>query len=730
VATSVPASPALTGERWRARRLASWTLRALIFLAPLAAAIIASLWLSSRLFEPESAPGILAWWAILIGVSSLVSWAVDRVARRLLPLTLMLKVTMLFPDRAPSRYKVALRRANITELRRRVAEADANTDLSTSAELILSLGRALNEHDRRTRGHGERTRAYTDILAEELKIPDVDRDKLRWAALLHDIGKLDVPAEILNKDGPLEAEEHALIRRHPMMGMRVAAAIVPWLGEWAGAIEHHHEWWDGSGYPRGLKGEEISLAARIVSVADAFDVMTSGRAYQAAKSPAEARREIARMAGTQFDPTVARALMNVSLGRLRWAIGPVTWLGQIPFYLDRLGRDILTLSTAATVTAAAVIGGVIPVPDVISDFSMMTAAETLSTLPNTDGPEAEGAGDEPLAPGAPALETAGDTAPDTTATTTPTTTSTTVPGTTAPPPTEPPTTGPPATTPTTTPPTTAPPRALPTANPDVASTNEDVAVTIDVLANDSPGLTLASVDTPGSGTTQTSAGKVRYVPAANTNGTDSFGYEACDAAGNCTRSTVAVRVNPVNDPPVAANDSASTVWGEAVTVNVLNNDVDIDGDALRVPAVTLDGPGTASTNGTTVTYVSPIDFTGNVAVRYQACDPAGACSPATLTITVNPGPRPPKAANDTATANQKGRATIKVLANDSDPDGDLDATTVTVVDSPAHGTTAIQNSGHIQYQANSGFSGTDSFTYRVCDRSGLCDTATVTVSVP
>jgi hypothetical protein len=255
-------------------------------------------------------------------------------------------------------------------------------------------------------------------------------------------------------------------------------------------------------------------------------------------------------------------------------------------------------------------------------------------------------------------------------------------------------------------------------------------VTIDVLANDSPGLTLASVDTPGSGTAQTSAGNVRYVPAPNTNGTDSFGYEACDTAGNCTRSTVAVRVNPVNDPPVAANDAASTVWGEAVTVNVLSNDVDIDGDALRVPAVTLDGPGRASTNGTTVTYVSPIDFTGNVAVRYQACDPAGACSAATLTVTVNPGPRPPKAANDTATANQKGLVTVKVLANDSDPDGDLDTTTVTVVDPPSHGTTTVQHSGHIQYQANSGFSGTDSFKYRVCDRSGLCGTATVTVAVP
>src|SRR5439155_27298376 len=150
-----------------------------------------------------------------------------------------------------------------------------------------------------------------------------DRDRLRWASLLHDIGKLQVHSRILNKPGKLGAREWKAIHRHPEEGAKLAAPLAPWLGEWASTIEQHHERWDGAGYPYGLKGTEISLGARIVGAADAFEVMTANRPYKKAMSAGAARHELTRCAGAHFDPTVVRAFLNISLGRLRWVTGPV-----------------------------------------------------------------------------------------------------------------------------------------------------------------------------------------------------------------------------------------------------------------------------------------------------------------------------------------------------------------------------------------------------------------------
>ncbi|MGH9893351.1 MAG: HD-GYP domain-containing protein, partial [bacterium] len=320
------------GERWRSHRFASFAIRTVAFLAPLAVGFLAARTVASMLEGPVGVSGVIGWWGAVIGSATLASHLTDRLSRRLLPLSVLLNLSLAFPDRTPSRFGLALRSGNVTELKARLEQATqaGKTDLAEATEVILALVAAISQHDRRTRGHAERTRAYTDLLAAELALPSDDRDKLRWAALLHDIGKLSVPAEILNKPSRLSEDEFATIKQHPLEGMRLIAPIRDWLGPWALTIEHHHERWDGSGYPAGLSGTDISLGARIVSVADAYDVMVSGRSYQQKFSHSEARAEVARHSGSQFDPRVVRALMEISLGRLRWITGPLAGLADLP----------------------------------------------------------------------------------------------------------------------------------------------------------------------------------------------------------------------------------------------------------------------------------------------------------------------------------------------------------------------------------------------------------------
>ncbi|MEO6205420.1 MAG: HD domain-containing phosphohydrolase, partial [Mycobacteriales bacterium] len=160
----------------------------------------------------------------------------------------------------------------------------------------------------------------------------------------------------------LDDDEWDAIRQHPEEGTRLAAGLLPWLGEWGRAIGEHHERWDGLGYPNGLAGEEISLSARIVAVADSYEVMTTNRSYGRARSAAVARQELTDCAGAQFDPQVVRSFLSISLGRLRWVFGPLTWLAEVPLVaLDRSGQAA-RLATAALGVGGLVAAGVIAQP--------------------------------------------------------------------------------------------------------------------------------------------------------------------------------------------------------------------------------------------------------------------------------------------------------------------------------------------------------------------------------
>ncbi|HEY3614440.1 MAG TPA: HD domain-containing phosphohydrolase, partial [Gaiellales bacterium] len=268
-------------------------LRGFVLVAPIAASV-AFVHVASGIVPPPEggALGRIAWWVGLSAAAMVVLVGIDRLTRRLLPLAALLKLALVFPDEAPSRFRTALTAGTTDDLEHRLAEARAGRESDTpaeAAERLLGFVAALSVHDSLTRGHSERVRAYSQMIAKELRLGRADVDRLNWAALLHDVGKLEVPAEILTKPGRPSDDEWQLIRSHPELGARLAEPLRTWLGEWTDAIRDHHERWDGKGYPKGDAGDDISLAGRIVAVADVFDVITSARSYKDSGSAVDAR---------------------------------------------------------------------------------------------------------------------------------------------------------------------------------------------------------------------------------------------------------------------------------------------------------------------------------------------------------------------------------------------------------------------------------------------------------
>lgn len=376
-------------EEWAGRPWLARALRLVLTLLPFTGAVAVSYFVSNAWARPDGW-AILGWLISITLLSFTAMVVIDRVSRRVVPLTILLRMTLIFPDKAPSRFSVALRSSSTKELDRTVAEVKADGLGGTAddaAENLLVMIAALTRHDRLTRGHAERTRAYTDLIAEEMGLTKHERSKLRWAALLHDMGKVYVPARILNKPESLTDREFDIVKTHPAHGARMIEPLREWLGEWADTVGQHHERWDGGGYPNGIAGHAICRGARIVAVADTFDVITSIRSYKKAQSSSFARAEIAANSGTQFDPDVVRAFLSVGLGRFRFEMAPLTLLAQLPalrFLLD-VGRAAATITTTgagaaapAAAAAAAVATGVVVV------------APTASTIPDLAFAESEG----------------------------------------------------------------------------------------------------------------------------------------------------------------------------------------------------------------------------------------------------------------------------------------------------------------------------------------------------
>jgi putative nucleotidyltransferase with HDIG domain len=185
----------------------------------------------------------------------------------------------------------------------------ALTDLEQSYDYTLeALGGALDAKDVETEGHSQRVTAITLTIAKAMNVDGATLPQIARGALLHDIGKMGIPDDILRKPAPLTPEERTIMRRHCEIGYNVLGPI-PFLREAAQIVLTHQESFDGSGYPRGLKGEEIPLGSRIFAVADTLDAMISDRPYRKALPLEAAIEEIRRCSGTQFDPRVVQAFL-------------------------------------------------------------------------------------------------------------------------------------------------------------------------------------------------------------------------------------------------------------------------------------------------------------------------------------------------------------------------------------------------------------------------------------
>ena len=184
-------------------------------------------------------------------------------------------------------------------------------DLKESYGITLRIfGDTLELKDAETLGHTHRVTAYAIAIARKMGITDEEVGVIANGAWLHDIGKMAIPDEILKKPGKLTAKETEIMREHAYYGFDILRKI-PFLAEAAEIVYSHQEWYDGSGYPRGLKGEQIPLGARIFSIADTLDAITSDRVYRPSQTYEAAQNEIRRCSGTQFDPRIVEVFLSI-----------------------------------------------------------------------------------------------------------------------------------------------------------------------------------------------------------------------------------------------------------------------------------------------------------------------------------------------------------------------------------------------------------------------------------
>ena len=239
------------------------------------------------------------------------------------------------------RDKHALEGRKIAKLQSRVADM-SHRSKEMFVQSIWGLVQALEARDKYTRSHSENVMHYAVGIAETTGAGPADIAIIRRAAMIHDVGKIGVPDSVLLKPAKLTPEERSVMQQHPLIAVRILDQM-RFLERELPIVRHHHEWWDGRGYPDGISGKDIPPGARVLAVADAFDAITSDRVYRSARSVPEALQELQRSAGSQFAPEIAEAMCR--------------WVERVARKLNKPGdltaQDLLDFQKANTAVAPA-----------------------------------------------------------------------------------------------------------------------------------------------------------------------------------------------------------------------------------------------------------------------------------------------------------------------------------------------------------------------------------------
>lgn len=361
------------------QRRASRNLRVILLIVPAVAGFLIAYSILQATGPFVNVWEFVAWFLVALTLSFVTSVFVGDFVFEHLTRTRMYEKANCFETTVEELFGTQLRDGSARSIQRRATERGIDAKFIDDVTMLLDQ---LGRHEKLTRGHSERVRAYASMIGKEMGLKQAELEQLNWAAMLHDVGKLDVPPWILTSPDAPTPDEWDALRRHPESARYRLRRLEKTLGPtiYQPALEHH-ERWDGQGYPNGLKEGEISLFGRITAVADTFDVITHARSYKQPQTIAEAREELMSAAGTQFDPDVVAAFIRIGSDQLKAVRGWSATVAGVAI----TGSRLASFGSQLAVTGAVVVGGAVGA-DAWVTTTIPTAIAAVETTTTTAAP--------------------------------------------------------------------------------------------------------------------------------------------------------------------------------------------------------------------------------------------------------------------------------------------------------------------------------------------------------